>query len=135
VLTIAEENQKHNENHFRDLIFGLLDVCMLLLLFLPIFASNSDGTVRESSLLFLDISSVYVKMIYLTLVGLMSISGTLMLALQNCSSLVWLKIKSKLSLVLGIFAVLVFIIGRQPYAAVFSFSMLVVKASLLLKRL
>ena len=36
ILTIAEENQRQTEKHFRDLVFGLLDLCMSLLLFLPV---------------------------------------------------------------------------------------------------
>jgi transcriptional regulator with XRE-family HTH domain len=30
ILTIAEENQKQTEKHFRDLAFGLLDLCLSL---------------------------------------------------------------------------------------------------------
>ena len=43
ILTIAEENQKQTENHFRDLAFGLLDLCMSLFLFLPLFAVSDDA--------------------------------------------------------------------------------------------
>ena len=39
-----------------------------------------------------------------------------------------------LSLALGAVAVLLFVIGQQPYAAVFAFSLLVIKASVLFKR-
>ena len=35
---------------------------------------------------------------------------------------------------IGAVAVLLFVIGQQPYAAVFAFSLLVIKASVLLKR-
>ena len=34
LLVIAETDQKERESHNRDLIFGLLDCCVLLLLFL-----------------------------------------------------------------------------------------------------
>ena len=36
VLTIAEEDHRQTEKHFRDLVFGLLDICMAMLLFLPL---------------------------------------------------------------------------------------------------
>ena len=35
VLTIAEEDSKRKEKHFRNLVYGLLDICIALLLFLP----------------------------------------------------------------------------------------------------
>ena len=35
VLTIAEEDGKRKEKHFRDLIYGLLDICIAMLFFLP----------------------------------------------------------------------------------------------------
>ena len=47
VLAIAEENKKQVKKHFRDTVFGLIDICMLLLLFLPLFASKSDGIISE----------------------------------------------------------------------------------------
>ena len=51
ILTIAEANQKQTEKHFLDLTLGVADVCMSLLLFLPLFASAGNGAIREASLL------------------------------------------------------------------------------------
>ncbi len=51
LLTIAEEEQNKTEMHFRGLLFGLLDICMSLLLFLPVFATDADGVIRAASLL------------------------------------------------------------------------------------
>ena len=51
LLTIAEEDNKQRETHIRDMIFGLLDCSMALLLFLPFFGQNADGVIQEVSLL------------------------------------------------------------------------------------
>ena len=40
LLTISEEDNKKKENHFRDLVFGLLDIGVAMLLFLPFFGQN-----------------------------------------------------------------------------------------------
>ena len=45
LLTLAEEDQKHKEMCVRDMIFGLLDCSMALLLFLPFFGQKADGYV------------------------------------------------------------------------------------------
>ena len=134
ILTIAEENQKQTEKHFRDLAFGLLDLCMALLLFLPLFATDNGGVILEASLTSLDSISPYLKATYFAVVISTCVVGILTLALQNCSAVVWTKTKGKISLALGIVAVLLFIASKQPYAAAFAFSLLVVKGIMLINR-
>ena len=132
-MTIAEENQKQTETHFRDLAFGLLDLCLSLLIFLPLFAARDGSAIREASLLSLDGVSPYLKTVYFAVVIAICITGILTLTLQNCSATVWTKAKAKISLVLGVIAVLLFIVSRQPYAAAFAFSLLVIKGIMLIK--
>ena len=134
ILTIAADNQKQTEKHFRDLAFGLLDICMLMLLFLPLFATNTDNVIRVASLLSLNGVSRYLIVAYFSVVIVLGATGILTLALQNCSAIVWTKAKRKISLVFGVAAMLLFIISRQPYAAVFTFSLLTIKVIMLIKR-
>ena len=134
VLMLAQARQKQTERGFRDLIFGLLDVSMLLLLFLPLFASKADGLVRSASLLTLTEVEQYLKISYLAVVVAMAVTGVLTLALQGLKSARWTSAKAVLSLTLGIVAVLLLVISQQPYAAVFAFSMLAIKVAVLLKR-
>jgi transcriptional regulator with XRE-family HTH domain len=134
VLTIAEEDSKQKEKHFRDLIYGLLDLCIAMLLFLPFFAEKADGIIQSVSLIVLDGVQPYLKIAYLAVVISMSIMGVLTLVLQNCQASAWIKSKTMISLILGAIAVLVFMISSQPYAAVFAFVLLVIKTLLLIKR-
>lgn len=133
MLTIAEEDNKRKEKRFRDLIYGLLDICIAMLLFLPFFSNKTDGGVQSASLIALSGVSQYLKIAYFVVVFSMIVMGVLILALQNCQSIVWLKSKTIISLMLGVVAVLVFIISSQPYAAVFAFSLLSIKTLLLIK--
>ena len=98
ILIIAEDSQKKTKKQFCDLSFGLIDICVLLLLFLPLFAVNKDDIVYETSLLMFDGVAQYVKIICLIVVIVSSIVGILILALQNCYKMLWLKLKYKLSL-------------------------------------
>ena len=134
ILRLAEAHQKQTENHFRDLVFGFVDVSMLLLLFLPLFASKADGLVREASLVGLTGVASYLKAGYFTLVIAMVLTGILTLALQNLALGRWATLKTPLSLSLGVAAVLLFIISLQPYAAIFAFFMLFMKVAMLIKR-
>ena len=134
VLTIAAEDSKRKEKHFRDLTYGLLDICIAMLLFLPFFAKDADGIIQSVSLISLGGVQPYLKIAYFAIVILMIVMGVLTLALQSCQWAAWIKSKTTVSLTLGAMAVLVFVISSQPYAAVFAFALLVIKALMLIKR-
>ena len=134
VLAIAEEDGKRKEKHLCDLIYGLLDICVALLLFLPFFAEDADGIIQSVSLISLNSVQPYLKAVYLSLVITMTVFGVLTLSLQNYQAITWLKSKTAASLALGIISVLLFVISLQPYAAVFVFTLLAIKTLMLIKR-
>ena len=134
ILAIAENDNKQKERTLRDLIFGLLDCGMALLLFLPFFGQKADGVIIEVSLLALYDIQLYLKTVYIAFVGIMIVLGVMTLALQNCRQRLWIQSKSVLSLSLSAGGVCLFIISQQPYAAVFVFAFLIIKALMLLKR-
>ena len=134
VLTIAEEDSRRKEKHFRDLVYGLLDICIALLLFLPFFAEDADGIIQSVSLIALDGVQTYLKIAYLAVVIGTTVMGVLTLTLQNCQASIWVKSKTAISLALGALLVLLFMISSQPYAAVFAFALLAVKTLTLIKR-
>ena len=134
ILAIAENDNKQKERTLRDLIFGLLDCGMALLLFLPFFGQKADGVIIEVSLLALYDIQLYLKTVYIAFVGIMIVLGVMTLALQNCHQRLWIQSKSILSLSLSAGGVCLFIISQQPYAAVFVFAFLIIKALMLIKR-
>ena len=134
ILAIAEKDQKEKESTNRDLIFGLLDSGMALLLFLPLFGQETNGVIQAVSLLASTGIRSYLEIAYLVFVCLMTAMGIAMLALQNCHKRLWLKSKCMLSMLFSGFGVCLFIISAQPYAAVFTFVFLMIKAFILIKR-
>ena len=134
ILAIAENDNKQKERTLRDLIFGLLDCGMALLMFLPFFGQKADGVIRSVSLLALSNIQPYLKTTYIAFVSIMVVLGIMTLALQNCCQRFWTQSKSILSLSLSAVGVCLFIISQQPYAAVFVFAFLVIKALMLIKR-
>lgn len=133
LLTIAEQDTKQKENRFRDLCFGFLDTAVIMLLFLPFFGQEANGTVRAVSLLSLIEVASYLKIGYIVIAALIAVYGVLTLALQNCSKAFWNRNKSKISLLLSVVGAVLFIISSQPYAAVFCFGFLIIKALMLIK--
>jgi len=133
VLTIAEEDNNQKEKRFKDMVYAMLDLSAAMLLFLPFFAENTDGVIRSVSLIMLDSVQAYLKAAYFAVVIVMLFAGVLTLILQSCEKPFWLKGKTPISLTLGTVSVLLFVISSQPYAAVFAFVLLLVKAFVLIK--
>lgn len=133
LLAIAEEDHREKERVFRDLLFGLLDCAMALLLFLPFFGQETQGGVQSVCLLAASGIAAYLKAVYTVFVLAAVLLGVVILALQNCRISFWLRSKSLLSLGLSAAGVCLFVIGRQPYAAVFTFAFLMLKVFALLK--
>jgi len=133
LLVIAEKDNREKEGTIRDLVFGLLDCGIALLLFLPFFGERAGSVIYDVPLFALDVIQPYLKAAYYVFVFVMIMSGILTFALQNLRKKLWVKGKSVLSLLLSAVGVCLFIISRQPYAAIFVFVFLVIKAFMLIK--
>ena len=133
LLTLAEADHKQKRSNLCDLLFGLLDISVLLLLFLPLFGQKMDGGVVSVSLIAFRSASHLLQFVYYDFVSSCVIMGILLLALQNSSHSFWLRSKTKLSLLLNIFGVFLFTVSTQVYVAVFLFVLLIIKVSMLLK--
>ena len=133
VLSIAEEDNKQKEKHFRSLVFGLLDISVLMFFFLPFFGQKANGIVHEVSLLSLNGIATYLKTAYYAVVISIAVYGILTLTFQNCQKVFWTKNRDKISLILNAVAVFLFIISSQVYAGAFLFIFLAIKALMLVK--
>ena len=133
ILSLAEEDNKQKTEKMRDIVYGLLDLCSVLLIFLPFFAARTEGGVQSVSLIALNGVRIYIKIAYFVLIGSLSLVGVATLALRNCRANVWLRIKTKLSLVIGVILTVFFMISLQPYAAPFAFVLLITKVLMLIK--
>ena len=133
LLSIAEEDTKQKEKHFRDLVFGLLDCSIAMFFFLPFFGQKINSIIQAVSLLSLMEIEPYLRVTYFVVVIGIVFWGILTLALQNCHEAIWIKNKNKISFVLNTVGALIFIISSQPYAATFLFVFLAIKAFMLIK--
>ena len=133
VLSIAEEDNKQKETHFRSLVFGLLDISVLMFFFLPFFGQKANGVIQEVSLLSLNEITTYLKTAYYAIVISIAVYGILTLTFQNCQKVFWTKNRDKISLILNVAAVLLFIISSQVYTGAFLFIFLVIKVLMLIK--
>ena len=130
ILTIAEEETKTKESHLRDLVFGMLDISAAMFFILPFFGQSEKGSVISVSLSAL---TGNFRWAYMLIISSLALFGILTLALQNYSNPFWRSNRSVISMLLSVIAVLLFIMGRQPYAAAFLFILLIIKAIMTIK--
>ena len=133
LLNIAEEETQKKENGIRNLVFGLLDISIVMLLFLPFFAQRDSDFIKTVSLISLSGISSYLLISYFILVIITALTGIFELALQNCSCVFWQKSRNKISVFLSILGTSLFIISLQPYSAIFLFDILIIKTLMLIK--
>lgn len=133
LLTIAEEDTKQKEMRIQDLIFGLLDCGTAMLFLLPFFGQSAQTHIQAVSLLMLSGTAHYIKYAYFAVVIASVITGILTLSFQSCRTHIY-QFKRILSMTLNIIGTLLFVIGRQPYAAIFLFVFLIIKAIMLIKK-
>ena len=134
LLTVADEDKRRFMRNFCDVLFGLVDLCTLLLLFLPFFSEKSEQNVIATSLLKLSDVQPYIKIAFFAVVILTFMWGVATLALQGLQLRAFRKYSNNISIAFGGGALLLFIVAQQPYAAVFVFVLLVIKAVFLVKR-
>ena len=131
VLTLAQADQQQKSQQMRNCFFGLLDLCCVIFLFLPLFGQLEAGMVQAVSLLTLRQTAVYLKAAYWAVVGSQIVWGLLELSLPHNIGENQVVI---VSVLLQIAAVLLFMLSSRPYPAVLSFLLLMVKAFLLIKK-
>ena len=117
-----------------DLVSGLLDAAVILLLFLPVFGQKTGAVVASVSLLALTGAAPYMRGAYLALIAAAAAMGLLTLALQGCTADLWNRAKRPASLALSAAGTLLFIMGGQSYAATIMLALLAVKVFLFVKK-
>lgn len=133
-LTIAEEDNKQKQTHFRGKVFGLLDISVAMFFIMPFFGQKMGDHVNAVPLLSLTETALYMKVSYCAFVIAMMAWGILTLALRGRAVALRVFWNSTVSLLLGAVGVLLFIVGSQPYAAAFLFILLTIKVLLLVKK-
>ena len=134
LLAVAEEDKKQTEKSFRDTVLGLVDISSVMLIILPLFAERAEGEISGVSLIALSTLQPYLKIAFFVVVAAMVVWGIFTLALQSWPKTMWIQCKVWVSLGLSLVAVLLFILGLHPYAAVFALGLMAIKAFIILKK-
>lgn len=129
ILSAAEREQKAFVGKTVSLLCGALDVLPALLLFVPLFGNGADGA-SPVSLFALTGVNPRVRLVYAAVVALTIANGVCGVAVSRLDKPVWNRHRLVTGLVLSVLGSAVFILSRQPYAAMLYFAPLVVKGVL-----
>lgn len=133
LLSIAEEEAKQRESRVRSLVFGLLDCSAVMLLLLPFFGQRTGGSAQAVTLPSLTTAAPYGKAACIAAVICMMLWGVLMLVLKDLEHSLWRRSRYRVSMGISVGMSLLFIACLQPYAALFTFVLLAIKALLLIR--
>ena len=126
ILSAAEEEKQAFAGRTISFISNTLDLLTGLLLFLPVFG-NGEASPMAVSLFGLTGVHSWLKIIFLTVIGLSAINGLCGLILIHFDRPAWNKHRLITGMALSILAVAVFISARQPYVGTLCFVLLVMK--------
>lgn len=133
LLSIAEKENRSNLKSVCDLLFGMVDVCALLLIVLPLYPNNMEGYVYSVNLLAYSQSASWMYGIYWILFLALVMCGALKILLAQIKIEKGQKIVTIGSMLFHIVAVLFLALTREAYAITITFIILAIKTSLLFK--
>ncbi len=133
IITAAENEKRALIGSYTALLCGVLDIFTALLLFLPVFGSGADAP-TTASLFELTQPHLWIRIVYTVVIGLTVLNGICGVVISRLDRPIWNKHRLITGIALSIIGCVVFIVTRQPYAAIIYFAILLIKGFLIIKR-
>lgn len=133
LLSIAEKENQSNIQNICDLLIGIVDVCSLILIVLPLYPHTVDGFVYSVNLFVYIETTLFYRFIYWILYVSLIIIGIVKILLTKYEIKKGHKIMTEISMLVSILAVLFLAMVRETYGIIVVFMLLVIKGILLLK--
>lgn len=133
LLSIAEKENKSNLLGMCDFLFGMMDVCSLLLIILPLYPNLVEGYIYSVNLFAYTQASTFHRTIYWIMFLLLIAVGMLKIMLTELKIKKANRLVTVTSMLLSILTVLFLAMAREAYAITVVFLLLVIKGMLLLK--
>lgn len=130
LITAAKDEEKESLDHYLSLLCSALDLLPVLLLFLPVFGNGGD-TPTSVSLFQITGLSLWSKALFEAVIGLTVLNGFCGVLINRFHQPEWNKHRLVTGMALSAIGTAVFILTRQPYAAILCLALLVVKGLLI----
>lgn len=133
MLSIAEKESKKKIRNICELLFGIMDISVLILIVLPLYPNAVDGFIYAVNLF------VYAKIemlnciLYGSIYALLMIVGIVKLVFVKIGMEKYNQIITSVSIGLSILSVMLLTFAREIYAVIIIFLLLVIKGVLLFR--
>lgn len=135
VLSIAEKENKSNMQSMCDLLYGMVDICSILLIVLPLYPNTINGYIYSVSLFEYTQNNVVIRFLFWILFLSIFLNGILKVLLVQRKIEKGQKTLTVLSVGGSIVTVLILALTREVYAIIVAFLLLMIKGFLLFKRI
>ena len=132
VLSIAEKENKSNIQSMCNLIFGVVDMCAILLIVLPLYPNTIDGYVYSVNLFSYTQGTEFNQLIYWILTLVTIACGITKLLFVRFGTDKGNKLVTGCSMILGMLGILFLAMSRIAYATAMAFLLWVAKGILML---
>ena len=132
IIIAAKDERQNTLRKFAGFICSLLDVFIAVLLFIPVFGNGPESGTAVSLVMLTGISG-WIKNLFFVLVIITVLNGICGAFISGMDKPVWSKHRIATGIALMVICSAVFILTRQPYAGIISFSILIVKGVLISK--
>ena len=81
LIELAESKNRSNIDKLACILFGVLDIMVIVTLFLPLFGQDSGGTIRSVPLMELELTSNVLQVMYFLALTLLPVFGVIQIGL------------------------------------------------------
>ena len=133
LLTIAEKENKSNIQNICDVVFGIIDVCSVMLIVLPLYPNTENGFIYSVNLFsYTQVTSV-IRIMYWGMFLALFIAGVIKLLITKTGNIRLNKVLTMASMLISSLLIFVLAMTRAAYAIIVVFLLLMVKVIFLLK--
>lgn len=133
LLSLAERENKSNMQSMCDLLFGMVDICSILLIVLPLYPNTIKGYVYSVNLVDYTQNNPLLRILYWILFVGLIISGMIKSLLILKKIRTGQKVLTLFSIGFSVVAVISLSMARESYAIVIVFLLLLLKGILIKK--
>jgi transcriptional regulator with XRE-family HTH domain len=135
LITLAQTENKTNLSKVYHILWGILDVLVLLFIVLPLYGNLVNGHVYAVNLLSFTAKTSLNIVIYWCVLFTLAGCGIAKLLFIRFKKDSWYSITVKVSLLISVLAILFFVATREPYVTALLFMLFLVKIVLLMKQI
>ena len=133
LLTIAEKENKSNIQSICDVVFGIIDVCSVMLIVLPLYPNTENGFIYSVNLFsYTQVTSV-IRIMYWGMFLALVIVGVIKLLITKTGNMRLNKVMTLASMLISSLLIFLLAMTRAAYAIIVVFLLLMVKVIFLLK--